>query len=301
MQLITTAHNGLSSVNLEALAVRYMEYLDVSKATFETYAKALKHFIAYLTDKDIKAPVRADVVAFRDELKAQGLAPATVQLYIVAVRLFFQWLEQEGFYSNIAQHVKGAKVSREHKKDYLTAQQVKGILTSLPREKKNDKRDYAIFLVMVACGLRTVEITRLDVSDLTTRGGQSVLMVQGKGKDEKTAINCPAMVEQAIREYLAVSAHEGALFASQKGGRLTTRSIRRTIKNILQANGYTSDRLTAHSLRHTAVTLALLAGEELAEVQAFARHASINTTMIYNHAIEQERNTCASSILQAIA
>ena len=64
--------------------------------------------------------------------------------------------------------------------------------------------------------------------------------------------------------------------------------------------GYDSNKLTAHSLRHTAVTLSLLAGRDLAEVQQFARHASISTTMIYNHAIDKAKNGCSEAITAAI-
>ena len=64
--------------------------------------------------------------------------------------------------------------------------------------------------------------------------------------------------------------------------------------------GYQSARLTAHSLRHTAITLALMAGQNLADVQAFARHTSINTTMIYNHAVNRMKSLCESVIANQI-
>ena len=72
------------------------------------------------------------------------------------------------------------------------------------------------------------------------------------------------------------------------------------MKNALKNAGYDSTRLTAHSLRHTAITLALLAGREITEVQQFARHASLNTTMIYNHALDQAKNGCSDAITNAI-
>ena len=83
---------------------------------------------------------------------------------------------------------------------------------------------------------------------------------------------------------------------NNRGKRLTTRSVSGTVKTIMQEAGYDSERLTAHSLRHTAVTLSLLAGNDITEVQQFARHSNISTTMIYNHALEKAKNQCSNSI-----
>jgi integrase/recombinase XerC len=72
------------------------------------------------------------------------------------------------------------------------------------------------------------------------------------------------------------------------------------VKNRLKEAGYNSERLTAHSLRHTAVTLSLLAGKDITEVQQFARHANIATTMIYNHSLDKAKNSCSEAIAKAI-
>jgi integrase len=87
------------------------------------------------------------------------------------------------------------------------------------------------------------------------------------------------------------SMKDAPLFASLSnrngGGRLTTRTLRRIIKARLRAIGIDSDRLTAHSVRHTCITLALQAGATVQEAQALARHANINTTLIYAHNIDR--------------
>ncbi|MBK7141481.1 MAG: tyrosine-type recombinase/integrase [bacterium] len=69
--------------------------------------------------------------------------------------------------------------------------------------------------------------------------------------------------------------------------RLSTRSIRRIVKVALRQCGLDSARLSAHSLRHTAVTLSLQGGASPQEAQAMARHSSIETTMIYAHNIDR--------------
>jgi len=290
------------------LFARYIAYLDSSPKTVETYTRALRQLFSYFSLNGITQPTRADILAFRDELKASGHKPTTVQSYITATKIFFSWTEQEGLYPNIAEHLKGAKLDRNHKKDYLTSGQVKEVLASIDRSTEQGLRDYAMLFLMVTGGLRTIEVSRANIGDLRTLGDNSVLYVQGKGREEKTDyIKLSAPAEQAIRAYLKARGEkdeEAPLFSStsnnNRGARLTTRSVSGIVKTRLQQAGYDSEKLTAHSLRHTAVTLSLLAGKDITEVQQFARHANIATTMIYNHALDKAKNGCSEAITQAI-
>ncbi|WP_422803246.1 tyrosine-type recombinase/integrase [Streptococcus sp. FT1-106] len=287
---------------------RFISYLDASPKTIETYTKALRQFFNYIGVHGIRKPQREDVLAFRDDLKASGLKPTTVQNYITATRIFFKWTAQEGLYPNIAEHVKGAKLDKNHKKDYLTSRQAKEVLAGVQTDSEEGLRNYAILSLMVTGGLRTIEVSRADVEDLRTVGESTVLYIQGKGREEKTEyIKISVPVEKAIRAYLKAreNVEEGQpLFTStsnnSKGKRITTRTVSGVVKTALRNAGYDSARLTAHSLRHTAITLALLAGREITEVQQFARHANLNTTMIYNHALDQAKNGCSDAISSAI-
>lgn len=287
---------------------RFIAYLDTTPKTIETYTKALRQLFSYFSLNGIKQPQREDIIAFREELKASGHKPTTIQNYITATKLFFNWTAQEGYYPNIADHLKGAKLDREHKKDYLTSRQVKEVLENIERDSLQGLRDYAILTLMVTGGLRDIEVSRADIGDLRTAGESTVLYVQGKGRQEKTEyVKISPPVEKSIRAYLKARGDAGEtepLFTSlsnnSKGKRLTTRSISGTVKKRLKEAGYNSERLTAHSLRHTAVTLSLLAGKDITEVQQFARHANITTTMIYNHSLDKAKNSCSEAIAQAI-
>lgn len=287
---------------------RFIAYLDATPKTVETYTKALKQLWGYFSLNGIKHPQREDILAFREELTASGHKPSTVQNYITATKLFFRWTAQENIYPNIAEHLKGAKLDREHKKDYLTSGQVKEILSTIDRSTIQGLRDYAILTLMVTGGLRDIEVVRADIGDLRTAGAGTVLYLQGKGRQEKTEYaKIRPQVEKAIRAYLKARGKAGdeePLFTSlsnnSKGQRLTTRSVSRIVKERFKEAGYDSDRLTAHSLRHTAVTLSLLAGKDITEVQKFARHANIATTMIYNHSLDMAKNSCSEAIAEAI-
>lgn len=312
MNELTTVQQNIAITERQTVGAelfkRYIDFLDSSPKTVETYTRALRQLFNYFSLNGITQPTRADILAFRDDLKASGHKPTTVQSYITATKIFFSWTEQEGFYPNVADHLKGAKLDREHKKDYLTSRQVKEVLAGVDRSTEQGLRDYAMLFLMVTGGLRTIEVSRANIGDLRTLGDNSVLYVQGKGREEKTDyIKLSAPAEQAIRAYLKARGEkdeEAPLFSStsnnNRGARLTTRSVSGIVKKRLQQAGYDSEKLTAHSLRHTAVTLSLLAGKDITEVQQFARHANIATTMIYNHALDKAKNGCSEAITQAI-
>lgn len=308
MEALTVRENtAIQEVSLYTLQERFIAYLDASPKTVQTYSRAIRQFMKYLDENGIEQPTREDVLAFREDLK-EGHKPSTVQSYIVALRLFFQWTEAEGLYPNIASHIKGAKISKEHKKDYLTSTQVKAVLSGIDQSTPQGRRDYAIFALMVTGGLRDIEVNRANIEDLRTLGDSTVLYLQGKGREERTEyVKVMPEVERAIRASLADRKDltgSSPLFISMsnnsKGARISTRSISGVVKDALKKAGYDSERLTAHSLRHTAVTLSLIGGNSLQEVQQFARHSNIATTQIYAHNLDRAKNKCESTIASAI-
>lgn len=299
-----SAQGGLT----EDTYLRFVAFADVKEKSVETYTRNLRQLFRYFADHGIRNPQREDIISYRESLKERGLKPTTVQGYITSARLFFQWTEQEHIYPNIAAHIKGAKLDKEHKKDYLTSNQSRNVLAGIDRSTLTGLRDYAIVALTMTDALRTIEVSRADIGDLRTLGDDTVLFVQGKGHDEKAeSVKVQPQVEDAIRAYLKARGEtdpSAPLFASEsnnsKGGRMSTRSISGICKAAMVGAGYNSSRLTAHSLRHTGVTLALLSGETLEEAKRFARHSNIETTMIYNHALDNAKNNCAAAVAKAI-
>lgn len=298
-------HHAITS---PAMLDRFTQYIDASPRTVESYSKAVRLFIEWTRQNGITQPRREDLIRYRDELAATHKA-TTVQTYLIAVRQFFKWTEAENLYTNVADRVKGVRVQAQHKKDALTPTQAKDVINTL-REKGTPEaaRDLAVVALAVTGGLRTIEIKRAKVEDLRTLGSYTVLYVQGKGRTEKAEyIKITTEVEKLIRAYLSTrtDATPGSpLFTSNSnrntGEELTTRSISRLIKAAIVEAGYNSDRLTAHSLRHTAVTIALTGGMTLQEAQQFARHSNIATTTIYAHNLERMNNRCEETISAAL-
>ena len=294
--------------NKEAIINNFINFLDVSINTANAYRKALKQLFNYFHNYGVDNPNRDNILAFKKEMESKGRKPSTIALYLAAARRFFSWTEQTGIYPNICVGVKAPKLECGHKKDYFVASQIKTVLSRIDRSNLEGLRNYAIMALMTTGGLRTVEVTRASIEDLRVVGNVSVLYIQGKGRTDKTEfIKLTPQVETAIREYLKARGEvemQAPLFSSvskrNRGARLTTRTIRGLCKNAMKEAGFNSDRLTAHSLRHTAVTLALLAGQDLAEVQHFARHHNISTTQIYAHNIDRMKSQCEMAISNAI-
>ena len=161
---------------------------------------------------------------------------------------------------------------------------------------------------MATCGLRTIEVSRANVGDLQEMEEQPVLLVHGKGCGEANKfVKLSAPVLQALREYLSDRGQvqeDAPLFAScsrrNRGQRLTTRTVSTIAKQAMIHAGYNSRRLTAHSLRHSAATLAIDAGMPLQEVCEFMRHSDISVTMVYVHTRARLKSQCEDAVTASI-
>lgn len=286
----------------QQLAHKFLLSSEFKSTTVRTYRTALSSFFSWMSSSGINTPMREDIIAWKESIKRNG-SLGTAQTYLAAVKLFFKWMSQQGIYPDVASSVKGVRVGRFPKKDFLEPEQVLAVLNKA-KDGNCALRDYAMVFLMVTCGLRVSEVAKADVGDLRYVGGNPVLYVYGKGRDGKTdSVNVPKKVADTIYKYLATRGTlEGnsPLFASvsknNSNGRLTSRSISRIVKMLFRMSGFDSDRITAHSLRHTAVTISLEAGMSLQQVQQFARHSLIVTTQIYAHNLDRLHNPCSNKI-----
>lgn len=285
----------IREAELESFIAEFLRAQDVRESSRETYRKGLKRFLSWLQSRGVTSPTRETLLEYKDALRDAGLSPLSVSSYVVTVRKFFTWLETTRGLPNIARGIKGARRTRGFRKDPLTLPQVKELLASIDRREILGLRDLALIALLTTTGIRTIEAIRANVEDLRQEGGEAILWIQGKGRDTKDEpAVLPAETLKPLYEYLAArgaAKKDAPLFTSLSnrngGGRLNTRTLRRIIKERLRAIGIDSDRLTAHSLRHTAITLSLKGGATIQEAQALARHANINTTLIYSHNIDR--------------
>lgn len=289
----------------------WLASLDVAQTTKSSYEAGFRRFLAWCEacGLDFDGLEQDDVVAFKADLERTGrLSPATVSLALSAVRSFYRWSASRGL-EDIARNVRGARVSRDFKKNALTLDQARALLDSLSGDDEGALRDRALITLMLTTGLRDIEVSRALVEDLSTKAGNTVLYVHGKGRREKDQfVVVPRLAEDPLRAYLAVRGPlrpRSPLFAScanrNRGESLTVQSISRIVKGSLRRIGIDDPRVTAHSLRHTAITFALLGGASEREAQAMARHADLATTLVYSHDIARLASAAESKAADYLA
>lgn len=278
--------------NLYALIDQFLaDQINLGPLSQASYRSRLRRFFQWLDSEETTAPTRTTVIAYRRAMESEGLNPTTVSANLVAVRRLFEWLEANVLYHNIARSIRGPRLSHRHRRDCLTREQAMGVLETIDRSTLTGKRDFAMINLMLRTGLRTIEITRADVGDIRQDSDEARLLVHGKGRSEKD--DFVVLTEQTLRPIRAYLAARGPvsdtdpLFAScscrNRLDRLTTRSVRRVVKERFRAIDIDSPRLSAHSLRHTAITFSIRGGATVQDAQAMARHANVNTTMTYFH------------------
>ncbi len=276
----------------------FIASLEVVEASKGTYRRGLKQFFLWLDGTHHQGGLnRTHILAYRNHLISTGKSSLTVSGYMTVIRKFFEYLESQKIYPNIAKDIKGMKKPRGYRKDCLSAAQLRKVLSGFDTDTLEGKRDYAIFNLQARTGIRVIEVTRALVGDIRQEAGQAVLWVQGKGRLEKD--DFVLLTEAAldpIQSYLSLRKAKSAepLFTStsnrNKSQPMTPRSISRIIKEGMRKAGLDSVRLTAHSLRHTAVSMAIQGGASLAQAQGMARHSDPKTTMVYFHNLQRVKD-----------
>ena len=154
---------------------RFIEYTDREPTTMKGYVTCLRQFVKWMKNTGTTSPQRADIIAYKEYLNGatfgrsgtETLKAGTKQQYLRAVKHFFKWTAAEGLYPNVADNIHGAKVRTDtHKKDALDREAVKIIADSIDRSTEKGKRLYAMYLLCISCGLRTIEINRANVEDI---------------------------------------------------------------------------------------------------------------------------------------
>lgn len=281
---------------IEELVDRFIASQDVKESSKLLYRRTLKQYFNWVDKKSylLSEIARPQLLEYKEELLLSNMSSLTVGSYITSVRRFYEWTEANKYYPNVAKGIKTPKRKQQFKKQPLLPSQATALLNYY-----QDKalRDYAIITLLLRTGLRTVEVMRANVEDITFKGSQRVLLVHGKGRDEKD--NFVLLTEKAyqpIAEYLATRGNINGsepLFTStsnnSKGKRLTTRSISYIAKEGLKAIGLDERSFTAHSLRHTTAVNILRGGGSLEQAQMTLRHSNPATTQIYTATLNEER------------
>lgn len=176
---------------------------------------------------------------------------------------------------------------------YLTYEQSAALLKAV--SGPNQKRDYAILMLFLNCGIRRSELVGLNLTDVY----EDRIRVVGKGNKERFVYFGEAC-RKAIEAYLPERnkkflTDNRALFGSRDGNRISVTAVHRLVKKHLLAAGLDASQLSAHKLRHTAATMMLSGGVDMKTVQEVLGHENLNTTQIYTHIENTELKIAAEA------
>lgn len=176
---------------------------------------------------------------------------------------------------------------------YLTLEQSAALLKAV--SGKNEKRDYAILMLFLNCGIRRSELVGLNLTDIY----EDRIRVVGKGNKERF-VYFGSACRKAIDAYLPerekqVLSDNRALFGSRDNNRISVTAVHRLVKKALLQAGLDSTQFSAHKLRHTAATMMLSGGVDVKTVQEVLGHENLNTTQIYTHIENTELKIAAEA------
>lgn len=294
-----------------------------SADTIRNYLSQTKQYLDWCRD-NLLLPLEAeveDIKLYRQHLINSGYANSTIATKLNIVRILYKAAQAHGLIgNNPAAKVKAPKDRKDPaaRITFMEAEELKFLLDYLQsqlnlaktnKEKLTLLRDRALVGIMSLEGCRTVEMHQLKVEDIVRQGIKTGLQVSAKRASRIVPLteNLAAQLDDYLRlrrkvlrrkikltDYVFVS-----LSNNNKGGQLSRRSIREICdRALVECNlKHTSGRtLTAHSLRHTAGTLALRTGSDLRQVQDLLGHADPRTTSIYAHIGDRWEHNPANDI-----
>ena len=262
----------------------------ISPDTAASYDRGATKFIKFLNGRQSSQDI---ILEWMSALKSDGKKPATINAWLSGVRAFFGWATTKAHITfNPSQGIRGAKRSgtkKRHVREAFTDAEVRALLAQPNRDTDAGKRDYALLIIQLYTAGRGIEFYRSNISDIKTENGRTVLYIQGKGHDDKEEpLILQPTAEEALREWLSIHPNKSdPLFCSLSqrsyGKRLSRSATRAIIHGYIKSAGIVGKK-SVHSLRHTAITNAIRHGVPIQRVsKQLARHASLDTTMIYVH------------------
>lgn len=243
-------------------------------------------FLSYLAND---RPINPDSV-----YTEYGIESAARARKLSAIKSFYKYLtvRTKQLQENPVADLEYPKLRKSLPK-YLTLEQSAALLQAVSGQ--NQKRDYAILMLFLNCGIRRSELVGLNLSDVY----EDRIRVVGKGNKERF-VYFGSACRKAIDAYLPernkkILTDNRALFGSRENNRITVTAVHRLVKKALMQAGLDSTQFSAHKLRHTAATMMLSGGVDVKTVQEVLGHENLNTTQIYTHIENTELKVAAQA------
>ncbi|MBQ6997088.1 MAG: tyrosine recombinase XerC [Oscillospiraceae bacterium] len=223
-----------------------------------------------------------------------GISPAARARKLSALKSFYKYLtvRTKQLTENPVADLEYPKLRKSLPK-YLTFEQSAALLQAV--SGPNQKRDYAILMLFLNCGIRRSELVGLNLTDVY----EDRIRVVGKGNKERI-VYFGTSCRKAIDAYLVerhkkVLSDNRALFGSRDNNRISVTAVHRLVKKAFLQAGLDATQFSAHKLRHTAATMMLSGGVDVKTVQEVLGHENLNTTQIYTHIENTELRIAAQA------
>lgn len=229
-----------------------------------------------------------------DECSDSGIGGAARARKLSAIKSFYKYLtvRTKQLTENPVKEIEYPKIRKALPK-YLTLEESKRLLSSV--SGVNAKRDFAILMLFLNCGIRRSELVNLNLSDVY----DDRIRVIGKGNKERIVYfgsACKAAIDAYLPERnKKVLSDNRALFGSRDNNRISVAAVHRLVKKHMLAAGLDPNQYSAHKLRHTAATLMISNGVDIKTVQEVLGHEHLNTTEIYTHIENTELKIAAEA------
>lgn len=282
--------NSSENVRQKSPLEQFEEYLQYekhySKHTLNAYKRDLKQFKLWLVSQQCEDIIAADSLHVRNwiaKLHRQGISGTTLQRKLSSLRSFYQFLLRKHLLkNNPAIDIRAPKTARTLP-DTLDIDSLTQLL-EIPGDSILAIRDRAIMELFYSSGLRLSELTNLDLAsiDLIENNLRTI------GKGNKTRVlpigrkASEALLHWLKKRKMLAKIEEQALFVSQKGTRISPRSVQQRLNYWRQKQGL-EKHIHPHKLRHSFASHILESSGDLRAVQELLGHADISTTQIYTH------------------
>lgn len=265
----------------------------LSENTVEAYSRDIKRFGDWLGKRNVRTLTVAQLSDFVAWLQKFQLAPASVARHIVALKMFFKYLQLEGVLLDNKAELLGSQKLWQRVPEVLSPKSIDRLLSAPSRLDPLWIRDRAILEMMYATGCRASEVSNLRLSDLHLK--ERYCKCEGKGNKQRmahlgdSALSAISLYLDKQRPHLFEIAPNDPpwLFLSRSGKRLRREAIWELVKKYALLADI-SFSISPHTLRHSFATHLLAGGADLRQVQEMLGHASIATTQIYTH-VDQSR------------
>ncbi|REJ68378.1 MAG: site-specific tyrosine recombinase XerD [Planctomycetota bacterium] len=260
----------------------------LAENTVRAYRRDLARFFKWLGKRDLfKIGIR-QLADYPRWLQTEKLAPASIARHIVALRVFFRYLQLEGVVKENLAELLGTQKLWQRVPEVLSAGEVDRLLASPTREDPHWRRDRAMLELLYATGCRASELSGLKVADVHLDQGYCIC--HGKG-DKQRIVPLGRRAVRAIQQYLERERGKLVerrdedppwLLLSSRAGALRRERIWELVKRYAAREGL-SRAASPHTLRHSFATHLLSGGADMRQVQEMLGLASIATTQIYTH------------------